>query len=129
MAEITLLLENTELDRETLEGFVDEMVEDRVEIVVADPGYMRVLNSRYRHIDRPTDVISFDLALTREERPEGTIFVDGRVFPPMGELLERIFHGYLHLSGHTHDTDEDRKAMDGLVEKMVSRAMKTGGGA
>lgn len=128
MAEITLLLENTEMDRVTLEGFVNELIDDRVEIVVADPGYMRVLNRRYRHIDRPTDVISFDLTLREEERPEGTIFVDGRVFPPMRELLERIFHGYLHLSGYTHDTDEDRETMNRMVEKMVSRAMNDGGG-
>lgn len=128
MADITLLLENTDMDRETLEGFVDELIDDRVEIVVADPGYMRVLNSRYRHIDRPTDVISFDLALRDEERPEGTIFVDGRVFPPMRELLERIFHGYLHLSGYTHDTDEDREAMNRMTDELVSRAMSDGGG-
>lgn len=128
MAEITLLLANTELDLETLEGLLDEMIDDRVEIVVADPGYMRVLNSRYRHIDRPTDVISFDLALGEEDRPEGTIFVDGRVFPPIRELLERVFHGYLHLRGYTHDTDEDRETMSRMVEELVSRAMNRGGG-
>ncbi|MFO8184388.1 MAG: rRNA maturation RNAse YbeY [Candidatus Aegiribacteria sp.] len=128
MAEITLLLENIEMDRKMLEDRVGELIDDRVEIVVADPGYMRVLNSRYRHIDRPTDVISFDLALREEDRPEGTIFVDGRLFPPMEELLERIFHGYLHLSGYSHDTDEDREDMSRMVDEMVSRAMKERGG-
>lgn len=128
MAEITLLLENTDLDREMLEYRVGKMIDDRVEIVVTDPGYMRVLNSRYRHIDKPTDVISFDLAMREKDRPDGTIFVDGRLFPPMEELLERIFHGFLHLSGYTHDTDEEREAMTRMVDEMVSRAMNDGGG-
>jgi rRNA maturation RNase YbeY len=124
MAQVTVLLDNTGLSLDLLDLLIGDIIGDSVEVVVTDPGYMRVLNMRYRHIDRPTDVLSFDLASSEDERPEGTIYVDGRVFPPVSELLERIFHGYLHLTGRTHDTDGDAEAMAEEVSCMVRSALE-----
>ncbi|MBN2587824.1 MAG: rRNA maturation RNAse YbeY [Candidatus Fermentibacteraceae bacterium] len=124
MAQVVILLDDAGLSAEALDLIIGDTISDRVEVVVTDPGYMRVLNRRYRHIDRTTDVLSFDLAASEDDRPEGTIYVDGRLFPPIGELLERIFHGYLHLTGRTHDTDGDSEAMAEDVSCMVRSAME-----
>ena len=55
--------------------------EGRIEVVICDPGMMRMLNRRFRMLDKPTDVLTFDLSDSGDP-PEGTIFVDGRLAPP-----------------------------------------------
>lgn len=128
MAEITVLLEDTGLSAEMLKETLGDSVGEGIEIVVTYPGHMRVLNRVYRHIDRSTDVLSFDLSTDPGSGPEGTIFVDGRLYPPMRELLERIFHGCLHLSGMTHDTEEDALIMARKVDELVNSVLKGGEG-
>lgn len=108
-------------DPEHLLARISPQIEGEVEIVLVDPGYMRVMNRRYRHVDRYTDVLTFDLS-EGGGGPEGVIYVDMRLAPPMEDLLERIFHGYLHLLGRTHDTDADSASMAADVAAMVARA-------
>jgi probable rRNA maturation factor len=124
MADISIILENAGFGKDELENLIGTEIDDSVEVVLADPGYLRVLNRRYRHIDRTTDVITFDLTLCDEDRPEGTIFVDGRLFPPFEELLERIFHGYLHLKGYSHRNEKDAGIMSREVDSLVADAMR-----
>jgi ssRNA-specific RNase YbeY (16S rRNA maturation enzyme) len=121
---VDLLLDRPGFDPEVLESLVRPLLTGRIELVVADPGYMRVMNWRFRHMDRSTDVLSFDLRDDPSVEPEGVIYVDGRVWPPMEELLERIFHGYLHLTGRTHDREEDAESMDRDVGALVRRALE-----
>ena len=118
------VLSNPEFDVDTLEVLLEGHLEGSVEVVLVDPGYMRVLNSRYRHIDRSTDVLSFDLSPSDDKRPDGVIYVDGRLFPPYEALLERIFHGYLHLCGFSHESTIEAEQMQIRVSNMVSTAMK-----
>ncbi len=110
-------------DPEELRRMISPMMQGDVEIVLVDPGYMRVMNRRYRHIDRYTDVLTFDLSEGGAD-PEGVIYADMRLAPPMEELLERIFHGYLHLLGRTHDTEADSASMAADVASMVARALE-----
>ncbi|MBD3278857.1 MAG: hypothetical protein GF388_11205 [Candidatus Aegiribacteria sp.] len=119
MAEIICLLEDSSAAAKQLSEMIGDSMDVNVEIVLTDPGHMKVLNSRYRHMNRPTDVLSFDLSDDPHQRPVGIIFVDGRLYPPMEELLERICHGYLHLMGHTHDTPEDTREMSEKVSEMM----------
>lgn len=111
------------LDPDLLLLLVRPLIRGEVEIILVDPGYMRVMNRRFRHIDRPTDVLTFDLSEGGPD-PEGVIFVDMRLAPPMEALLERVFHGYLHLIGRTHDTFEDLETMTADVAAMVAKAME-----
>lgn len=111
------------LDCEMLESLLGPMLEGDIEIVLTDPGCMRVLNRRFRMIDRPTDVLTFDMS-EGPGAPEGVIYVDCRLFPPLEAVLERIFHGYLHLGGHTHDSPRDEEEMSGLTAELVRRAME-----
>ncbi len=123
MTDISVILDNPGFCAEEVKSLIGDLMEGCVEVVLADPGYLRVLNRDYRHIDRATDVLSFDLALREEDRPEGTIYVDGRLFPPIEALLERIFHGYLHLKGYSHNNEEDAAIMNREVNSLVSCAV------
>jgi len=123
MADINIILENAGFCVEDIKSLTDNLMEGCVEVVLADPGYLRVLNRDYRHIDRTTDVLSFDLALREEDRPDGTIYVDGRLFPPIEALLERIFHGYLHLKGYSHGNEKDASIMSREVDSLVASAL------
>jgi probable rRNA maturation factor len=118
---INLPLSDPAFSAEEIAQAVGRIVEGRVELVFVDPGYMRFLNRRFRHQDRPTDVLSFDLS--DDGGPEGVIYVNGRLCPPLEELLERVFHGYLHLKGWTHDAPERSERMQKRVAEMVSEAL------
>ncbi|NOQ22779.1 MAG: hypothetical protein GQ565_09075 [Candidatus Aegiribacteria sp.] len=123
MTDISIILENAGFCVEEIESLTENLMEGCVEVVLVDPGYLRVLNRNFRHIDKSTDVLSFDLALREEDRPEGTIYVDGRLFPPMEALLERIFHGYLHLKGYSHGNEKDTAIMSREVDSLVAEAL------
>jgi ssRNA-specific RNase YbeY (16S rRNA maturation enzyme) len=97
--------------------------EGRIEVVVCDPGMMRMLNLRFRMLDRPTDVLTFDLS-DHGAPPEGTIFVDGRLAPPLENLVERIIHGWLHLRGYSHHTPKKAELMEGLTAGFLAGVMK-----
>ncbi|MCK4505247.1 MAG: rRNA maturation RNase YbeY [Candidatus Aegiribacteria sp.] len=122
--EISTILNNPAFKQDRIETLIDGLLDGNVEIVIADPGYMKVLNRKYRHLDRSTDVLSFDMATSDEERPDGIVYVDGRIFPPYEALLERIFHGYLHLSGYSHQEPEKANIMNERTAGLVSRAME-----
>jgi len=125
MPDISVILKNPGFAGKDLATLIDNLItEDGVEIVLTDPGYMRVLNRKYRHIDRSTDVLAFDLTLTGKDRPDGTIYIDGRLFPPIDALLERIFHGYLHLKGYSHNTEYDARVMNSKVESLLADARR-----
>ncbi|MBN1435103.1 rRNA maturation RNase YbeY [Candidatus Fermentibacterales bacterium] len=102
------------------------LLEGTVEIVLVDPGHMRVLNRAYRHLDRPTDVLSFDLSDGDGAAVEGVVFVNERACDGLEALLERVFHGYLHLAGMDHQSEEDSEAMQREVSSMVGMAMAHG---
>ncbi len=123
MIDVCVILKNPGFCAEEIKNLIGDIIEGCIEIVLADPGYLRVLNRKYRHIDSATDVLSFDLALCNEDRPEGTIYVDGRLFPPMEALLERIFHGYLHLKGYSHSNEKDAAFMSREVDSLVADAL------
>ncbi|MCK4806001.1 MAG: rRNA maturation RNAse YbeY [Candidatus Aegiribacteria sp.] len=123
MADVSIIVENAGFSAEEIKSLIDNLMEGCVEVVLTDPGYLRVLNREYRHIDRATDVLSFDLALREEDRPEGTIYADVRLFPPMEALLERIFHGYLHLKGYSHSNEKDAGIMSREVDSLVAAAL------
>ncbi len=124
MVRMIILAGETGLDSSRLGEALDSLMEGNIEVVITDPGHMKALNSRFRHVDRPTDVLTFDLADEGDADPEGTIFVDGRLHPPIEELLERILHGYLHLRGYSHDTHEDSVAMAAEVDALVKKALE-----
>jgi probable rRNA maturation factor len=81
-----------------------------ISITFLGPVAMRRMNRRHRKHDRPTDVLSFALALP-DGRLAGDIYIcraealaNARVagVPVREELLRLVVHGVLHVLGYDH---------------------------
>jgi len=121
---VTIILDNPSPELELLNKIVKKTVQGPVEFVICDPGVMRFLNFNWRRINNPTDVLTFDLRSPDEDLPQGVVYIDGRLAPPLEEVLERLYHGWLHLSGLTHNTEEDTRKMNRLTVELVEEGMK-----
>jgi len=121
---VSVILDNPAKELDLLTDIVAGTLHGPVEFVICDPGVMRFLNYEWRRIDKPTDVLTFDLSSPGEDYPQGVVYIDGRLAPPLSEVLERLYHGWLHLNGRTHDTVEDAMDMNRLTAELVERAMK-----
>lgn len=124
--QIEIILSNPLFDAEELESVLRKYISGDIDIVLTDPGVLRILNKRYRHIDKATDVLAFNLADSENDMPEGVIYVDGRLFPPMNALLERILHGYFHLKGLTHNTEKEAELMNFMVRNILDDINREG---
>lgn len=87
------------------------------------------LNRTYRNINRPTDVLSF----INEDDPEsnGDIFISIDKVKAQAkdyghsekrEVSFLAVHGYLHLKGYDHKTEQEEKEMMNLTEKILKKA-------
>lgn len=98
------------------------------------------INREYRHIDRPTDVISFALLdaedayeTNGEECELGDIFMNidavHQQAKEYGHSFERelgflFTHGMLHLLGYDHMNEEEEKEMFALQDEIVDEIVK-----
>lgn len=110
-----------------------------VSISFVDNDRIQEINAEYRDKDQPTDVISFAL----EEEGEGEIEIKGEDLPRMlGDIIISVpkaieqaeehghsfrremgfltLHGFLHLLGYDHMTEEDEKEMFGLQDTLLN---------
>lgn len=89
----------------------------QVSIILTDDEHIHQLNRKYRHIDRPTNVLSFELG-----DPEllGDVYisfdtvmreVDGDPQKFIAHAMHMAVHGTLHLLGFDHIDDEDAIVM------------------
>lgn len=110
-----------------------------VSVSIVDNRYIHKINKKYRHIDRPTDVISFAF-LDSENNYDKILFSPGPVVlgdiyislekakeqaEEYGHSLHRelsflFVHGLLHLLGYDHMNEEDEKEMFQLQEEILS---------
>ena len=104
---------------------VDDKTE--VSILFTDDKFIRLLNNKYRGIDKPTDVLSFSLQEGPVKTPEaesdkllGDIIIsvetaqrqaDNLNHSMEKELTVLLIHGLLHLTGYAHEEDKDYKIM------------------
>ncbi len=102
-----------------------------ITIVIDDDTTLQKLNAQYAGINKPTDVLSFEL---NEKDPETGITYLGDIvisFPRaseqarvaghsiMNELILLLIHGILHLAGYDHVSENDRKHMWSLQHKLL----------
>ncbi len=115
-------------------------------IVITDDTYMRSLNRQFRGIDAPTDVLSFAAQeapdsppMIRNAPPELTAEIGGHLgdlvlaFPHTkrqaqqyansvdAELRLLVVHGTLHLLGYDHASDEERRLMWAIQDRVLAR--------
>lgn len=106
-----------------------------VALVLAGDDELRALNRRWRRIDRATDVISF--AYDEHEPDAETRPVNGDLVVSLdrvraqarryrvsegAELARLVVHGALHLCGHDHGREEERRLMRGREERCLRAA-------
>ena len=115
-----------------------------VSVTLTDDAHIHVLNREYRHVDRPTDVLSF--ALNEGEEPQITGAPEFNVLGDIVLSVERAkeqaaeyghslhreiafltVHGMLHLLGYDHIEEDDRLEMEreqkAVMEKLgIARA-------
>jgi probable rRNA maturation factor len=122
-----------------------ELSGGEVVISFVDDGTIQHLNKEYRNIDRPTDVLSF--AMNEQGENEMEIVHDeeeGQEVPQMlgdivisvprvldqaeefGHSIEReicflAVHGFLHLIGYDHGSEEEEKEMFSLQENILEQ--------
>jgi probable rRNA maturation factor len=93
-----------------------------VALVLTGDRSIRTLNARYRHKDKPTDVLSFpgpggdaglgDIVISVETAARNAKGL-GRSLPQELDVL--ALHGFLHVLGYDHETD------DGTMERLERR--------
>lgn len=117
------------------------------EIIIVDKEAIRDLNSRFRGIDKVTDVLSFPTLdgirgrkLEKADYPfdvdgDGTLFlgsvavcreVAGEQAEEYGHSFERELyylaaHGLCHLLGYDHMTEDDKREMRRKEERVMTR--------
>ncbi len=113
----------------TVGGIATEQAE--VCVRLTDDATMRQLNSRWRQIDTPTDVLSFPMQddAIDPTQPLGDIviaipFVQEAAaqlqLPINDHLSHLLIHGTLHLLGHDHMEAEDQARMRALESQAMT---------
>ena len=115
----------------------DDIADAELAEMLTDDSGIRTLNSNWRGIDKPTNVLSFpalqptgprgdddaprmlgDIAiayetLRREARDEQK---------PLGHHLSHLaVHGFLHLLGYDHEKEDDAEAMEALEQEILAQ--------
>jgi probable rRNA maturation factor len=119
---------------EMIEADVDDA---ELAVMLTDDAGIRTLNSNWRGIDKPTNVLSFpalqpmgprgpddaprmlgDIAIayqtTRKE-------ADDEQKPFDHHLSHLAVHGFLHLIGYDHEKDDDAEAMEALETEILAQ--------
>jgi probable rRNA maturation factor len=95
-----------------------ERREALISVTFLGPVGMRRLNAAHRKHNRPTDVLSFGLALPGGELA-GDVYICPAVaseqakalgVPPREELVRLVVHGVLHALGHDHPEGRGRES-------------------
>ena len=108
-------------------------IECEVAVVLTDDAQIRALNKQWRGIDRPTNVLSFPTpdAAAPADAPRilGDIVIayeylgreatlEGKA--PLAHLAHLCVHGFLHLLGYDHVTDDEAELMERLEVRVLA---------
>jgi probable rRNA maturation factor len=108
-----------------------DAVECDLSVVISNNADIQELNRTYRHIDAPTDVLSFVYDMRDPEtnaRYLGDIIISAEKLKQQAEqaghsvdkeLCVLIVHGVLHLYGYDHEAEEGEPVMLPLQEKII----------
>jgi probable rRNA maturation factor len=103
-----------------------------ISVVLTDDEAIRLLNRDWRHIDKPTNVLSFPAPVPTSDAPKpllGDIVIAYETVaresaeehkPFLHHLAHLAVHGFLHLMGYDHQTDSQADAMEGLERDILA---------
>jgi probable rRNA maturation factor len=101
-----------------------------MQVVFVSLDQIHELNKTYRQVDKPTDVLSFPND-DQDDSSLGDIFIcldkAKQQAADYKHSIEREIgflsvHGYLHLKGYDHHSDEEEKEMIEAQEKILKKA-------
>jgi len=107
-----------EIDRENYE----------LSIALVDAETIKEMNKTYRGIDRPTDVLSFNLEDEYEDHFFGDVIISPEVADNnakesgvdlLGEIKTLLVHGILHLKGHDHKKPSEAEKMEKRQDEIL----------
>lgn len=131
---INIFNDNNLLNEINIEHIVSELedsfnskysTDKEISLIIVDTEEIHRLNNEFRHIDRPTDVLSFE---EYEDDSLGEIFIcDEKVREQANNYnhsMEREFafllsHGIFHLLGYDHQDSTHEKIMINLQEDLL----------
>lgn len=106
-------------------------------VMLTDDSGIRALNRNFRGIDKPTNVLSFSASRPARgcgegahPRPLGDIAIAYETTRKEADDESKTFdhhlshlavHGFLHLIGYDHATDEDADAMEALETEILAQ--------
>ena len=99
--------------------------EAEISIILTDDAHIHELNRQYRQIDRPTNVLSFELG---DPQLLGDIYISLDTvqreahdlnIPVADHTAHMVVHGVLHLMGYDHIDDADAVRMEKLETQIL----------
>jgi probable rRNA maturation factor len=115
-----------------------DTAEAELAVMLTDDAGIRTLNSNWRGIDKPTNVLSFPAL-----RPPTGVSSADEIPPMLGDiaiayetarreaddeqkpfdhhLSHLAVHGFLHLVGYDHETDDEAEAMEALEIEILAQ--------
>ena len=104
-----------------------------VSLQLADDAQVRALNGRWRGFDKATNVLSFPAASPSRLAESPTLGDIALAFetlareagesgvPLADHYRHLVAHGFLHLIGYDHQTDEEAERMEALERRVLTR--------
>jgi probable rRNA maturation factor len=104
-----------------------------VSLLLAGDAEVRAMNARWRGQDKPTNVLSFPAARpdgVADRTPLGDIALayetlareaEAAGVPLADHYRHLVTHGFLHLIGYDHETDEEAERMEALETRILAR--------
>jgi probable rRNA maturation factor len=104
-----------------------------VSLCLADDAVLRALNSRWRGVDKPTNVLSFPSAASGHLGDDASLGDIALAYETLAREAEDIgvpladhyrhllAHGFLHLIGYDHETDAEAERMEALETRILAR--------
>ena len=109
----------------------------QLNIVITNNKYLKELNSKFKNLDRPTDVLSFpfdnkflpenlsilgDVYISLEKAKEQAVQYKVSL---QNEIERLMIHGILHLIGYTHNDKDKDKEMTEKTEYYLNKIAKS----
>lgn len=122
--------ENEALVKRAIEAAVSVMDAPRLgelSVALSDDANVQTLNHKYRDKDKPTNVLSFpipapapllgDIILAYETVEKEA---SDKAVSFENHMTHLLIHGFLHLQGYDHQTDEEASTMEALEIKALA---------
>ena len=117
----------------TLRELGFDNIDSELSLVFTNDADIREINGKWRHIDKPTNVLSFPAFALQPGQEPGEILGDiviarETVAREAAEehksfddhLSHLVVHGLLHLMGYDHQNDEEAEQMETLERKILA---------